>query len=316
MAIVAVVGSGLIGQSWAAVFARAGFRVRLYDADKEALARASAGALARLRDLKQGELLEASPQSVAQRIKTVPDLAEAVAEADYVQENVPESVEAKAAVFELLDRHAPSHAVLASSSSTIAASRFTGELAGRERCLVAHPVNPPHLVPVVELVPAPWTDRAAVERTRDLMTQAGQAPIVVKAEIEGFVLNRLQAALLAEALRLAAAGYASVEDIDTTVKRGLGLRWAFMGPFETIDLNAPGGIDDYLRRYGPAFRRILEDPVAGADPWSGEAGEMVTRQRIALLAREDLGKRAVWRDRRLTALLAHLKGAESGKSDA
>lgn len=315
MAIVAVVGAGLIGQSWAVVFARAGFSVRLYDADAGALAGAPAGILARLGELARGGLLEASPESVARQIEAMPNLADAVDSADYVQENVSESVEVKAAVFERLDRYAPAQAVLASSSSAIAASRFAGELAGRARCLVAHPVNPPHLVPLVEIVPAPWTDRTAVERTRDLLAQAGQAPIVVNREIEGFVLNRLQAALLAEALRLAAGGYASIEDIDTTVKQGLGLRWAFMGPFETIDLNAPGGIEDYLERYGPAFRRIVETPVADADPWGAAAARKVTGERRQLLALDDLGERAAWRDRRLSALIAHLKRAEARRCD-
>ena len=138
-------------------------------------------------------------------------------------------------------------AVLASSTSGIPASAFTEGLAGRARCLVAHPVNPPYLVPLVELCPAPWTDAAVVSRTRALMTSAGQVPATVNKEMDGFALNRLQGALLAEAFRLVADDVISPTDLDALVKHGLGLRWSFMGPLETIDLNAPGGLAGLLR---------------------------------------------------------------------
>ena len=147
-------------------------------------------------------------------------------------------------------------AAVGSSSSGIPASAFTEHAPRRERFLIAHPVNPPHLVPIVELVPAPWTDPAILPWARGVMQSVGQAPIVVYREIEGFVLNRLQGALLMEAWALFEEGYASAADIDLCVSQGLGLRWSFMGPFETIDLNAPGGVDDYARRLGPLYHSI------------------------------------------------------------
>ena len=110
---------------------------------------------------------------------------------------------------------------------------------------MAHPVNPPYLAPIVELVPAPWTASETVAGVRALMEQVGQAPVEMKREAEGFILNRLQGVLLMEAWRMVEDGLATVEDIDRTVSHGLGLRWSFMGPFETIDLNAPGGVADY-----------------------------------------------------------------------
>ena len=152
-------------------------------------------------------------------------------------------------MFAALDALAPAAAVLASSTSAIPASQFTEALAGRARCLVAHPVNPPHLVPVVELCGAPWTAAATIERARAVMTEVGQVPIVVRRELDGFILNRLQGALLSEAMRLVGEGYVSPEDLDKTVAHGLGLRWSFMGPFATIELNAPGGVADYCARY-------------------------------------------------------------------
>ena len=149
--------------------------------------------------------------------------------------------------------------MLASSTSGIPASAFTEALPGRDRCLVAHPVNPPYLVPLVELVGAPWTSPEVVARTRALMDRVGQVPVVAMKETRGFVLNRMQAALVAEAFRLVRDGVMSVEDVDACVRDGLGLRWSFMGPFETIDLNAPGGVSDYAARFGALMGGITDE---------------------------------------------------------
>ena len=185
-------------------------------------------------------------------------------DAAWVQENLPEEVALKRTVFAELDRLAPPDAILASSTSAIVASQFTADLAGRARCLVAHPVNPPHLVPVVELCGAPWTSEATLDRARadDGIARAGAG--LVRREIEGFVLNRLQGALLTEAMRLVADGVVSPDDLDKTMRDGLGMRWSFMGPFETIELNAPGGVADYCARYSGFYRRLAVDPAPPA----------------------------------------------------
>ena len=151
-----------------------------------------------------------------------------------------------------------------SSTSAIPASRFTETLPGRARCLVGHPVNPPHLVPLVELCGAPWTAPEAIDRARKIYREIGQVPVTINSEINGFVLNRLQGALLAEAFRLVGEGFISAEDLDHTVKDGLGLRWSFLGPFETIELNAPGGIPDYCARY-TGFYKELASAAAGPE---------------------------------------------------
>jgi 3-hydroxyacyl-CoA dehydrogenase len=301
---VGLVGGGLIGRAWAVVFARASFRVRLFDADPAA-ARAAVGWMAEaFRDLAAAELLAEPPETVAGRVAIADTLAEAAAGAAYVQESAAESPEVKRALFAALDAAAPPAAIRASSTSTIPASAFTQELAGRRRCLVAHPVNPPHLVPLVELAPAPWTDGSVVARARALLAGAGQAPIVVRREIEGFVLNRLQGALLHESFRLVEDGYATPEDVDLAVSEGLGLRWSFMGPFETIDLNAPGGLADYARRYGPLFHRmaLAHSPPR---PWSAELTRAVEAARRKALPASALAERQGWRDRRLMALARH-----------
>src|SRR6202008_3917531 len=201
------------------------------------------------------------PQAAAARVRTAADLAEALAGAALVQENLPERVESKRAIFSELDRLAAPETILASSTSMIVASLFTENLKGRHRCLVAHPVNPPHLVPLVELVGSPWTAPETIQRAKAVYLAIGQVPIVVRREIEGFVLNRLQGALLAEAFRLVGDGVVSPQDLDKTVKDGLGLRWSFMGPVETIELNAPGGIADYCARYTGFYRRLQSAPA-------------------------------------------------------
>ena len=236
-------------------------------------------------------------------------IEEALDGASHVQENTPEDLEIKRSVFAELDRVAEPDAVLASSTSAILPSLFTEQLAGRGRCLVAHPINPPYLIPAVEIVPADWTDSRIVRRTASLFEAAGHAPIVMKCEIDGFVVNRLQGALLEEAFRLVADGLASTEDVDVALRDGLALRWSFMGPFETIDLNAPDGVRDYANRYQHIYARIFPSTQRRAD-WSGPAMDAIEAERRARLPAEKLGERAAWRDRRLMALAAHKKRAE------
>ena len=312
MAIAAIVGAGLIGRAWAHVFARAGWEVRVWDPAPQQR-ESAAGLIERsLHDLARHGLVT-DPAGAARRVVVVPELAQAVAQAQYVQESGPETLEAKRATFGELDALAPPEAVLASSTSAIVASRFTEPLRGRARCIVAHPVNPPHLVPVVELCGAPWTSPQTRERARRIMREVGQVPIDVKKEIDGFILNRLQVALLTEAFRLVQEGYVTPEDLDHTVADGLGARWAFMGPFETIELNAPGGIPDYCERSVPWFRRYVADlppPTVWDDPqWKLAAQAWNRTPAPAWIA-----ARSLWRDERLAALVAH-KRAQKPHSD-
>ena len=308
---VAIVGVGLIGRAWAAIFARAGWNVRLTDPHEPTLK----GAI----DLIRNELhalarhgLADDPDGAAARLSVARSVEAAVDGVEFVQENGPELVEQKTAIFAELDRLAPPSAVLASSTSAITASRFTEALPGRHRCLIGHPVNPPHLVPLVELCGAPWTSPETIDRARQIYQEIGQVPVTVKREINGFVLNRLQGALLAEAFRLVGEGYISAEDLDHTVKDGLGLRWSFLGPFETIELNAPGGIADYCARY-TGFYKELAATAAGPEVYQSPNVDRViaawphhpTSERIAKLTQR--------RNERLAALAAH-KRAQNNPS--
>jgi L-gulonate 3-dehydrogenase len=141
------------------------------------------------------------------------------------------------------------------------------------------------------------------------MRSMGHAPIVMKREIDGFVMNRLQGALLEEAFRLVAEGYASIEDVDIGIRDGLALRWSFMGPFETIDLNAPGGVRDYANRYQGIYKQIFPSSQWRAD-WSGPVMDAIEADRRKRLPADRLAARQVWRDRRLMALAAHKARAD------
>ncbi|HEX2113441.1 MAG TPA: 3-hydroxyacyl-CoA dehydrogenase [Alphaproteobacteria bacterium] len=307
MSKVGIVGAGLIGRAWAIVFARAGFHVAIWDGDPKAL-NASLGTIKdRLDDLRNAGLVD-DPDAVLRQIEPRSTLQEAIGGAEYVQENLPETVEIKRRIFAEMDGLAPGDAILASSTSSIPASAFTESLQGRARCLVAHPVNPPYLIPVVELCGAPWTVPDTVARTRALMERAGQAPVTVQREIQGFILNRLQGALLNEAFRLVEDGYVTPDDLDKTIAHGLGLRWSFMGPFETIDLNAPGGVRDYCERYGPLYYDIAKQQ-ADPRPWR-RVIDRVEADRNKVLPRSSLAERQTWRDRRLMALAAHKRKME------
>jgi 3-hydroxyacyl-CoA dehydrogenase len=300
---VAIVGVGLIGRAWAAIFARAGWTVRLTDPHGPTLDAAPALIHDELQALARHGLAD-DPDGAAARISVAETLADALKGVSFVQENGPENIDQKIAIFAELDRLAPADAVLASSTSAIVASRFTEMLKGRARCLVGHPVNPPHLVPVVEICGAPWTSPDSIARARAVYQEIGQVPVTVNKEINGFILNRLQGALLAEAFRLVGEGYVSAEDLDHTVKDGLGLRWSFLGPLETIELNAPGGIPDYCARY-TGFYKELAATAAGAEVYESPNVDRVIAAWPHQPTPERIAKLTIARNERLAALAAH-----------
>ncbi|TXI88514.1 MAG: 3-hydroxyacyl-CoA dehydrogenase [Cupriavidus sp.] len=300
---VAVVGAGLVGAGWAIVFARAGLRVKMFDANPEITRQAVPLIAAQLDGLRRHGLIDEDPASVLARITPVSTLAQAVGDAIYVQESVLERVEVKRQLMVDLDALIAPDTIVGSSTSGIPGSAFALGLPISPRVLIAHPVNPPYLVPVVELVPSPETSAAATDFAGALMRAAGQEVVHVHKEIEGFVLNRLQAVLLREAWALVQEGVASCEDVDKTVRDGLGWRWSFMGPFETIDLNAPGGVADYAVRLGPLYQRIAS-ARAHDQPWDAELIGQVEAQRREHLSHDDLASRRAWRDERLMEFAA------------
>lgn len=301
MGRVAIVGGGSIGVAWAVVFARAAFDVSLYEPDTQRRRDAPAELRRRLDSLDAGGILGAKPGTVAARVRIDDTLAMAVAGAAHVQECVPELLELKRELFHELDALAPADATLATSSSALTIGEIAGGVPGRARCLVAHPGNPPYLLPVVELVPAEFTHPEVVERTAALLTAAGMSPVLVRREIEGFVFNRLQGALLREAYCLVRDGVASVEDIDLVVRDGLGRRWAVIGPFETAELNTRGGISAHAEILGPAYARMGAERGQD-DPWTPDLVARVAAELHARHPAELWEERVAWRDEALTVL--------------
>lgn len=296
---VAIIGCGVVGSSWALVFARAGHDVTIYDASEAARDAAVAFVRGELERMDPVRLDAAGGvEAVIGRLSHAGDLASALDGADYVQESAPERVEIKGELYRSLDALAAPDVVLASSTSGLPASAFTEGLANARRCLVVHPINPPHLIPLVEIVPAPWTDPEVVGRAAELMRAVGQSPIRLGREINGFVVNRLQSALLAEAFRLVEDGICDAVDVDKAVANGLGLRWFFMGPFATIDLNAFGGIAEYCRNLGPMYHGLAQEQ---ADPrvWSDALVRRIETQLRGETPADRLAARRSWRDRAL-----------------
>ncbi len=298
---VTIVGAGTIGVGWAIVFARAGIGVALHDTDGARLGAARSDLDRRLQSLSLGGLLEEPPHVVAGRIRSCETLEAALEGATHVQENAPERLALKRELFRRLDGLTEGHVTLASSSSALTASTFAEELSGRARCLVAHPANPPYLLPVVELVPAPFTDPDVLERSRRLFAAAGMSTVVVRREVEGFVLNRLQGALLREAYCLVRDGVASVDDVDRVVRDGVGRRWSVVGPFETAELNTRGGIEAHALTMGPAYARMGAER-GQHDPWTPELVERVAGELHRRVPRQAWEEHVARRDDALIAL--------------
>ena len=305
---VAVIGAGFIGRSWSMVFARAGYDVSLYDVSSEALEQAMELLEENLTDLETNKLI-GSHLEVNARIKAVTDLEEAINGVDWVQENALEKVEINRELFDEMDRLLPVKTIIASSTSAIPCSEISAGMKGAARMLVAHPANPPYLLPIVELSGSSCTSDDTIKRSRIFLEQVGMEVITIKKETRGFVLNRLQVALLHEAFKLIEDGVVSGEDLDKTLKHGLGLRWSFMGPMETIDLNAPGGIRDYLERFGPSFGLIAEEQ-SQMRPWDSKKYLNLEKDRRSVIGENELNERAKWRDRRLMALTRHKMEAD------
>ncbi|MGW4339226.1 3-hydroxyacyl-CoA dehydrogenase NAD-binding domain-containing protein [Rhodococcus koreensis] len=256
---VAVVGAGFIGCSFAAVFARAGYAVSVFDVDSNY----RDGALEHVSTM----LKQTGDENSVQRVRVVDTLEEAASDAVWIQECVPENLEIKAAVFASLDQLARPDAVLASSASELTMSAIADGLLHPERCVVVHPTNPPHLLRFVEVVGGVRTSPEIVDRAVRMMTDVGQCPATLNREVPGFILNRLQVALEREAFALLSENVATVAAIDAAVSEGLGPRWASLGPFAVEETNS-ASIRDGLTRFRDYFNNLfdaLDRPFAGVN---------------------------------------------------
>jgi carnitine 3-dehydrogenase len=263
---VAVVGAGLTGGSWAGLFAAAGLTVRIHDVDEARLAGALERAAAAARFLADEGLADA--QAVARglaRLTATSDLGETVAGVSHVQECVREDLTLKREVFAALDAAAPADALICTSSSGLSISDIQTAAARPERCLAAHPYNPPHLVPLVELAPGALTSPDAMERASAFYTSVGKEPVTLTRDLPGYIANRLSAALWREAVDLVLRGIATVEDVDRAVSFGPGLRWAAMGPHLLYDL---GGGEDGIRGHVEHLAAVKEGMLRDLATWT------------------------------------------------
>jgi len=306
---VGIVGSGLIGKSWAMIFASVGYEVVLYDVEASQVSQAIKNIREELVVFEREGTLrgELAASQQADLVSGTSSLQDCVKDAFYIQECVPEVLELKIKVWTEIDGLVGDKTILGSSTSCIVPSKISEGLKNRSRFIVAHPCNPPYHTPMVELVPAPWTDEATRAATRTLMAEAGQGPVSLSREVPGFVLNRMQYALLNECWRLIRDDVVSPQDLDVVMKSGMGMRYAFMGPMETIHLNAEG-TQNYCDRYGETIFKVSSDSGPVPTGWKQESA--ADRAEVASLHEkmcrdiptDKLYERRVWRDKRLAAL--------------
>jgi len=242
---VAVIGAGIMGHGFAQVFAQKGFPVFLYDIDKEILKKASLRIASNLDTfIQHGIIRQKEKKAALEKIATTTDLREAVGKADFVLEAIPEIMDLKKAVFTKLDQLAPRHTILASNTSGLSITEIGAVTRRPEKTIITHGGNPPHIIPVIEIVRGEKTSDETAELTYRLMLKLGKKPVRLLKEVPGFLFNRLQFALYREALHCLEAGVATAEDIDLVVKAGYGFRLPVLGPLETSDF---GGLDTFYR---------------------------------------------------------------------
>jgi 3-hydroxypropionate dehydrogenase (NADP+) len=304
----ACVGTGLIGSEWAALFASRGYEVMIQDRDEPFLEKALGRIESNLRFMDEHELLEAGnvKDSLA-RIKSTRDIAEAVANADYVQESVPDNYAIKKPVFREMDAAAPPSAILASSASGLLMSEIQPAVSAPERCILVHPMLPAHLVPTVEIAGGRRTSPEIVAATRSFMEKLGKTPVVLKKEVSGYIVNRLQAALIREAIDLVDQGVASPEDIDTAFCQGIGLRSPITGPFLRMHL-AGEGIADFLANFMESYRYRWESMATWTTvPESAIKAVVEGTEAMDIVKKKSLAEICSWRDEMLVKLLRTVK---------
>ncbi|KAH3825942.1 lambda-crystallin-like isoform X1 [Dreissena polymorpha] len=302
METVGIIGCGLVGQSWAIVFSTAGHPVRIYDNDPGKLLSGTQAILTKMVELETKGALRGTVKAdkAFGLIKPAYSIQECVREAAYVQECVFEDFTLKRKVFEEAERYAPDDVMLASSTGNIFASRLSEGLGKKTRIIVAHPLNPPHLVPLVEIIPAPWTDDDVISGARRLLQSVGQEPIVAKKETAGFIICRIQHAITAECFKLIRDEVVSVADLDKLMPHGLGLRYAFLGALETSYLNA-NGLKHFCSLYGDSIYE-LQNQSGPPIKLEGATLDIIQQQIEERIPLDKIEERRKWRDERLAEL--------------
>tara|TARA_Y200000002_G_scaffold380309_1_gene391516 strand:+ start:389 stop:1315 length:927 start_codon:yes stop_codon:yes gene_type:complete len=300
---IGICGGGLIGASWALGFSSNKYKVFVYDNNKKVRDKFLEILKSLYEDLSI--IKNISFDEIESNIIICDTIEEICTDSTLIQESIIEDLKLKKAIFIELEKFSNKETILASSSSYLLPSKISSQIIHKNRCIVAHPALPPHVVPFVEICPSEKTSDVTIQKAKKIYKSAEYIPIVLKKEIEGFVLNRLQGALLNEAVRLHEEGYASIEDIDVSLKHALGIRWAFLGPFEIMDLNAPGGIKDSFTRYRPGIKNLAEQQNSIPDYSDNYILKLEKEQRLRLKS-SDRDNRIKKRNK-LIALVRKLK---------
>ena len=301
---VACIGAGLVGQGWAAIFLSRGLEVIIQDINQEILNESMKQIWLNLKFLEtHGLVQKGSVESGREKIKTTTNIADACGNADYVQESVPDNYEIKKRVFEEMDAAAPVHAILASSASGLLMTDIQEVTTRPERCVLVHPILPVHLIPIVEIAGGKNTSPITIQKACEFMERMGKSPVVLRREVPGYIINRLQAALLREAIDLVDKGVASPEEVDKAFCKGSGLRDPLLGPFLRMHI-AGNGIEDFIKNFSKSYRYRWETMEAWTSipPSAIDAVVKGTRD-MEIVSEKSLGEMRAWRDEMLTKIL-------------
>ena len=301
---VACVGAGLIGQGWATLFAANGYDVIMQDLSEDRLENATAQVNLNLKFLENNGRLQKGQAAVAcERIRTILNLADAVKHADYIQESVPDNYAAKKEIFKEMDAAAAADAIFASSSSGLMMTEIQKGVTRPQRCVLTHPFLPVHLLPLVEIVGGEQTAPEAVDITVALMETLGKTPVRLRKEVSGYIVNRLQAAILREAIDLVAGGVASAEEIDSAFCSGMGMRDSFIGPCLRAYL-AGDGIEDFVDNYAESYELRWESMAAWSTmPAPMRAPFIKSVNEMEVVRQQSLENIKKWRDKLLVEIL-------------
>ncbi len=313
---VACVGAGFIGQDWATLFSSKGLKVILQDVSEAVLEKSMRSVRSNLLFLEANNVLkQGEAEAALKRIKTSRLIGEAVCEADYVQESVPDDYDIKKKVYKEMDAIAPDRAILASSSSGLLMTEIQKVTTRPGRCVLVHPVLPLYLIPLVEIVGGGQTSPETLIAAHDFMKNLGKVPILLKREVSGYIVNRLQAALLREAIDLIDKGVATAEDVDKAFCMGIGLRDPIIGPFLRIHL-AGGGIERFIENFSQSYRHRWETmeswtsiPPSAAKKVIGGVKEM------EIVRKKTLAEIKSWRDEMLVKLLKLMREGEEDRTN-
>jgi ketoreductase RED1 len=258
---VTVIGAGAIGLSWTALFLANGLKVTVNDPRPD-LEEATLKEIESVKPTLQA--LGYNTNGLEKNLSFEKDLAKAIRNADVIQENGPENIAFKQDLYVQIEASMKPTALVLSSTSGIPATKFAEKMKDASRVLIGHPFNPPHIIPLVEIVPGTRTSKEAIAQAVQFYTAIGKSPIVIEKEIPGFVANRLQSALFRESIYLVSQGVVSMESLDQIVSSSIGLRWAAAGPFKTFTLGGgPGGFPHFLQHFAPSMEgswKNLGDP--------------------------------------------------------